>query len=115
MILQLAHHGDQRGVQVAGQLAVVPEQVDRVLVPQHLHVKRHVVSEVMIEQHRAVEEHEAGEDVVGRALVKERSEVRDEAAGRVRARDVTVPIVQGTGVCHSEILNRGGLFSSIVL
>ena len=44
VILQLAHHGDQRGVQVAGQLAVVPEQVDRVLVPQHLHVTRHAAS-----------------------------------------------------------------------
>ena len=70
---------------------------------------------VSIEQHRAVDEHEAGEDVVGRALVKKCPEVRDEAAGRVRARDVAVPIVQGTGVCHSEILSRGGLFSSIVL
>ena len=61
-------------------------------------MSRVMLRQVSIEQHRAVEEHEAGEDVVGRALVKKCPEVRDKAAGRVRARDVTVPIVQGAGV-----------------
>ena len=80
--LQLPHHRHQDGVQVARQLAVVPEQVDGLLVPED----------------SSIEENQSSQNVVLGTLVQERSQIGEETVGRVSSHHVTVVIVERTHV-----------------
>ena len=82
VVPQLPHQGHQDGVQVARELAVVPEQVDGLLVPQD----------------GSIEENKSSQNVVLSTLVKERSQIGEETVGRVSSDDVAIVIVERTGV-----------------